>query len=57
MFPQINLQTLRQYEWVAKSVKSVYRQSHLSWTHHQLVASIDDPAKQRQWLERAAESM
>ena len=55
VFPAYNLATLRRYEWVAKSVKSVNRFTQLSWTHHDAVAELDDPTKQSQWLELAAD--
>lgn len=48
------LNQLRQYEWVAKSIKSVTRVTLLSWSHHRAVAELD-PDKQRYWLEQAAE--
>jgi hypothetical protein len=52
VFPDRSLDQLRWYETVARNVKSVTRVTDLTWTHHRVVASIDDPAKQRQWLER-----
>lgn len=45
--------TLRQYEWVSKRVKSVTRVTDLSWTHHRIIAELE-PDKQRHWLEQAA---
>ena len=54
VFPSIPYGTLREFERVAGAVKSANRLALLSWTHHQLVASLDNPDKQRQWLERAA---
>jgi hypothetical protein len=48
-----DLSALRQYEWVARQVKSVTRVTHLSWTHHREIAELA-PGKQRYWLEQAA---
>jgi len=47
------IDTLRQYEWVAKSIKSVLRNTLLSWSHHYAIASLPED-KQRRWLEQAA---
>jgi len=48
------IETLRQYEWVARQVKSVTRVTHLSFTHHRAIADLPDD-KQRKWLQQAAE--
>lgn len=48
-------ETLRKYEWVASSIKSVLRRTDLSFSHHEVIADLA-PDKQRQWLEKAAEN-
>lgn len=46
--------TLREYERVAKGVKSANRLADLSWTHHHTVAALDDDDQCR-WLRAAAQ--
>lgn len=49
-----NQEQLRQYEWVAKRIKSVNRLT-LSWTHHLQVAALSE-IKQRKWLTKAKDN-
>jgi hypothetical protein len=46
-------QTIYDYSYVARNVEFSIRIENLDFGHHQLVASMDDPEKQRHWLERA----
>ncbi|HEX9991614.1 MAG TPA: hypothetical protein VGB14_01670 [Acidimicrobiales bacterium] len=45
--------TCRVAEWVAEKYDPVMRITDLSFYHHQVVASVDDPATRSWWLERA----
>jgi hypothetical protein len=45
--------TLRNYAWVSGAVKRSRRREDLTWTHHEVVASLP-PRDQRRWLTRAA---
>jgi hypothetical protein len=45
-------ESIRNFVWVAEHVLPENRRSDLTWSHHQVVASLS-PAKQREWLARA----
>lgn len=47
--------TVRNYAYIARSVNLSLRNDKLSHAHHALVAPIDDPDLQRQWLQYAVE--
>lgn len=47
-----NVDTLRNYQWVAEHVPVVRRLTTLSWSHHQAIAALK-PKEQVVWLERA----
>jgi N6-adenosine-specific RNA methylase IME4 len=49
---ELNFSTLMTYGWVARQVTTSNRLEVLSFKHHFHVASLE-PAKQREWLERA----
>lgn len=46
--------SLDQMRWVAERVAPAARRADLSWAHHREVAAVDDSARQREWLARAA---
>ncbi len=46
-------ETLREMKWVSERVQSVVRTTDLSWTHHRVVAPLDEEL-QGYWLERAS---
>lgn len=50
------IQTLRDYAWVARRVDLSSRKDKLSFKHHKLVAHLDDPGLQRQWLDYALDN-
>jgi len=50
----IPLKTLKDYKYVADSVKESERTDNLSWSHHQKAASLE-PEKQKEFLEKAVE--
>lgn len=45
--------TVANAAWVASRIETSRRRESLSWSHHAEVASIDDPAEQDAWLDRA----
>lgn len=45
--------TLKNCQWVASSVDKSRRRDSLSWSHHEEVASFDEPAVQDRWLDKA----
>lgn len=47
--------TLRNYAWVARSVDLSLRRDNLTFSHHELVASLT-PDEQRRWLDVASEN-
>jgi len=49
-----SLSTLQNYKYVAGRVESSRRREELSWTHHEIVASLPPP-EQEAWLSRATE--
>jgi hypothetical protein len=51
----IDISTLRNYAYVARSVKLSLRNDKLSWDHHRAVAKLA-PADQTRWLQLAATS-
>jgi hypothetical protein len=48
----ISYQSAKNYAWVARSIPPTMRIDSLTFSHHQLVASLS-PAEQRKWLRRA----
>ena len=48
----INVDTLRNYQWVSEHVPVVRRLTTLSWSHHQAIAALP-PKEQTQWLQEA----
>lgn len=50
----INIDTLRNYQWVSEHVPPVMRITEIPWSFHQLVAALP-PEDQQQWLNKAAE--
>lgn len=57
-----SIRTLQQYKYVAENVDSSVRTEKLSFTHHQLVASlrnkndVPDVEQQRRWINQAVEN-
>ena len=47
-------ETLRGYQWVCEKVPAVLRRTALSFSHHKLVAKLEE-SEQRLWLDRAEE--
>lgn len=47
-----DIEALRKYEWVSRSIKSGTRVPLLSWSHHRVVADMPQD-KQHYWLEQA----
>ena len=45
--------TLRNWQWVARRVPAELRNPELSWSHHRIVADLDNPADIRDVLKRA----
>lgn len=50
----LNVDTLRNYQWVSERVSPVMRITELPWSFHQVVASLNPPAQQ-EWLGKALE--
>lgn len=48
-----NAYTLRDLRRVARAFEKGERSPNLSWTHHRIAASIEDPARARELLQRA----
>ncbi|PTY03323.1 hypothetical protein DB346_05435 [Verrucomicrobia bacterium LW23] len=49
----LSYQTLRNYKSVCEAIPLYRRKYSLSFTHHQIVANIPDPAEQDNWLDEA----
>lgn len=47
--------TLMTMAWVARKVTTSIRSENLSWSHHREVASLEDAAEMRYWLNQAEE--
>lgn len=52
VFDAYGAETIRKYAWVAESIPPSRRSEDLSFTHHQVVASLS-PAGQEKWIKRA----
>ncbi|MBX6773037.1 MAG: hypothetical protein IRY83_15010 [Chloroflexi bacterium] len=52
---EADYETIRGCVWVAERIPPAERCAELSWTHHRVVAAIDDPALRTQLLEQARE--
>lgn len=48
----INVDTLRNYQWVSERVPVIRRLTTLSWSHHQAIAALP-PKEQTAWLTKA----
>ena len=54
LIPDVETATLQQWKWVAQKVKpDTRRGAPLSWSHHLVVAGLDDDAEQRKYLDIA----
>lgn len=53
----IPIDTIRKYQWVADRIPAARRRTDLSWSHHEAVASIEDPHAQAELLRIAAEKL
>jgi hypothetical protein len=49
----LEYQTLANYRWVAVRIPLIRRRVELSWSHHRLVAGIEDIKKADAWLKQA----
>jgi hypothetical protein len=49
---RIDVDTLRNYQWVSENVAVVRRRTNLSWSHHQEIAAMK-PNEQEYWLNLA----
>jgi hypothetical protein len=49
-----SLHTVQNYRWVADAIPPARRRGELSWTHHEIVASMT-PEDQDLWLQRAVD--
>lgn len=50
----INVDTLRNYQWVSEHVPPVMRITTVPWSFHQVIAALP-PKEQRKWLKHASE--
>ncbi len=50
-----DIASLRNMAWVAAQFDLSLRSDKLSWSHHVLLAPLDDVEEQRRWLRRASE--
>lgn len=53
LFPERSTSSIRQCAWVAQCIPPAQRVPGVSWSHHRVVAHIEDGDRRRQWLEEA----